>query len=59
MKRADEIMLSQPSSGDFPGTEGNEQAGPLCATEADPINKPGSLASPLASACLPKEGNDH
>lgn len=30
-------MLSQPSSGDFPGTEGNEQGGPLCAAEADPI----------------------
>ena len=58
VKRADE-MLSQPSSGDFPGTEGNEQGGPLCAVEADPVNKPGSSASPLASACLPKEGNDH
>lgn len=32
---------------------------PCVPAEADPVNKPGSLASLLASACLPKEGNDH
>lgn len=53
------MVLSQPSSRGFPGTEGNEQGGALCAVEANPINKLGSLASPLASARLQIEGNDH
>lgn len=37
---------------------GNSQGRPFCAVVADPINKLGSLTSPLASACLQMKAND-
>lgn len=37
---------------------GNYQGRPFCAVVADPINKLGSLTSPLASVCLQMKAND-
>lgn len=59
MERADEIALSQLSSRGFAGSKGNQWGRPFCAVVANPINRLGSLTSPLASACLLMEANDH
>lgn len=58
MERADETVI-RAQLHRLLWNPGKLAAQPFCAIAADPINKLGSFTSPLASACLQMEGNDH